>query len=41
MQGNQGHVKVTPKPNAPVPTRDKMNRNWTYRGDNTKGKYKK
>lgn len=42
MQGNQGHENHWPNRNDPhVPTRMKANRNWSYRGDNTKYKEKK
>lgn len=40
MHSNVGHAKMTPAHPDRVPTRHKCNRNWTYRGDNTKYKEK-
>ena len=40
MTGNQGHEAIRP-PALRTATRFKPNRNWSYRGDNTKYKASK
>ena len=40
MQGNQGHEAIIP-PVCRTATRFATNRNWSYRGDNTKYKGQK